>query len=740
MRFYFCPEQRVPTNVMSPSLYLTTGLLLCSLLSFGQPPTDTTRSIQLREVNVLGYKTVNGIGHLTDGNGQTIYTGKKTEVILTDSLDANKAINNTRQILGRIPGLTIAESETGGFVANGIGVRGLNPSQSIEMNVRQNGYTIAADVYGYNETYYLPPMEAVARIEVVKGGASLAFGSQFGGMVNYVLKSGPATRFEYRTVQTGGSFGLFNSYHAVGGTVGKLNYFGFGQYRTLGGWRPSSGQRQFSGFAKLTYQFSPKWSAGLEYSALRNRIQMPGGLTDEQYDENPRQSVRTRNYLKSPWNVLTASLTYAASANTSISLKTTYLHGERSLVWFEKGPDELDLSNAAGVYSQRDIEREFVKSATTELRLLTNYRLGSVGSTLAGGVRLAYSSFQRREDGPGTNGSDFDLTLGPGGYEEVLDFTTFNVAPFLENTFRLGNRLSVTPGIRLESLESEMEGEIEDEAAGAEVEADDERSRAFALFGLGTQFQLTPTAQLYGNVSQAYRPITYADLTPLGVSSRIDPHLTDAKGYTVDLGLRGTLKNILNFDVGLFYLAYNNRIGLVAQTTNGQLTTLRTNVANSVHKGIESYLELNLLNWLAPQQRVSHLSIFDSFALVDARYITGPFKGNRVEYAPRLINRIGVTYRYKTISITGQVSHQTEAFGNATNALRSESGIVGKIPAYQVADVSATYRVGSFQFRAGINNLTDERYFTQRTDEYPGPGIIPSVGRNGYAAIGLTVR
>ena len=109
------------------------------------------------------YKTVNGVGHLLDVKGSIIYAGKKTEVIIVDSLDANKAINNSRQILGRIPGLNIVETESSGFTANGIATRGLNPIQSIEMNTRQNGYNISADVYGYNEAYYIPPMEGVTQ-------------------------------------------------------------------------------------------------------------------------------------------------------------------------------------------------------------------------------------------------------------------------------------------------------------------------------------------------------------------------------------------------------------------------------------------------------------------------------------------------------------------------------------------------------------------------------------------------
>jgi Fe(3+) dicitrate transport protein len=101
--------------------------------------------------------------------------------------------------------LNIVESETGGFVANGIGVRGLNPVQSLELNIRQNGYNVAADVYGYNETYYLPPMEAVDHIEIIKGASSLQYGSQMGGMVNYVLKGGSTNKpFTYNTMQTAG--------------------------------------------------------------------------------------------------------------------------------------------------------------------------------------------------------------------------------------------------------------------------------------------------------------------------------------------------------------------------------------------------------------------------------------------------------------------------------------------------------------------------------------------------------
>ena len=388
----------------------------------------------MEEVIVTGYRTINGVGHLLETKDGIIYAGKKNEVIIVDSLDANKAINNTRQILGRIPGLNIVETESSGFTANGIATRGLNPTQSIEMNVRQNGYNISGDVYGYNEAYYLPPMEAVQRIEMVRGAASLQFGAQFGGMVNYVLNDAPKDKpFQFITSQTIGSYGLFNSFNSFGGNYKKFSYYGYLQYRNMDGFRPNSQQWQLSGFGKMQYNASQKLNVGMEYSFLRNRLQMPGGLTDSMFYANPKLSTRSRNWLKTPWNVLTAYLNYNPNGQTFFSLKTTYTFSNRSLVWRNEdgGPSAPDnIDPATNQFVPREVGRQNMQSIATEARASRSYRLGNNFSTLAGGVRFAYAWFKRLGGGEGTTNSDFDLSItGDWGYN--LDFTTTNVAPFV---------------------------------------------------------------------------------------------------------------------------------------------------------------------------------------------------------------------------------------------------------------------------------------------------------------------
>ncbi|HSN09915.1 MAG TPA: TonB-dependent receptor plug domain-containing protein, partial [Hanamia sp.] len=378
-----------------------------SLLLFSKGMAQHKDSVKtLKEIIVKGYKAVNGVGHLLESEDGIIYAGKKTEVIVVDSLDANKTINNTRQILGRIPGLNIVETESSGFTANGIATRGLNPTQSIEMNTRQNGYNISADVYGYNEAYYIPPMEAVKRIELVRGAASLQFGAQFGGLVNYILEDAPRNKpFQFITSQTGGSFGMFNSFNSIGGNYKKWNYYGFLQYRNMDGYRPNSQQWQLSGFGKVKYTPSDKMNIDLEYSLLRNKIQMPGGLSDSLFNVNPKASIRARNWLKSPWNILANTINLTPNDNTIISLKTTYLFTNRSLVWRNEdgGPGALDtIDLSTNQFVPREVESEDMHSIATEARVSANYKMGKSQSTLAAGVRLSYASFKRSEGGEGS--------------------------------------------------------------------------------------------------------------------------------------------------------------------------------------------------------------------------------------------------------------------------------------------------------------------------------------------------
>jgi Fe(3+) dicitrate transport protein len=697
---------------------------------------------QLKELTVMGTASVNGMGHMSEAKDAIIYSGMKTEVLVMDSMDANTAQNNPREVLGRIPGSNYSETEGGGFPSNGIALRGLRPTQSIEMQTRQNGYNIAADLYGYPETYYMPPLEALNRIEVIRGESSLQWGPQFGGVINFIIKDAPTKPFEATVQLTGGSYGFFNAFLSIGGTYKKFSYYVYAQPKYSLGFRPNSEVSQVSAFAKIEYHFTEKFKLGLEYSLLRNRIHMAGGLDDAEFEQNPRQSVRARNWLKSPWNILALTGEYKVSPKTIFTLKSALNVSARDLVWRNEDggiytPDTINP--ATGQYSPREVEHEGFVSVTTELRMLTHYTIKGYEQTLAAGLRYFQGTMKRQEGGPGSTGSDFDLNLYGGTYLNDLNFSTLNLAPFIENTFHIGSIVSVTPGFRFEYIRSTAKGYVTDPNSSEIVNSNLVQYWLIPLGGIGLQVKTTPTTNIYANFSQCYEPTNYSNLSPLGSTSIIDPKLQDVSGYNSDLGWRGNIRNIVNFDVGGFYMGFNKEIGIETRTNSqNNPYTYVTNVGDAIHTGAETYVEVSPFIHSSRYTGWGRISVFNSYAYIRAFYSSGPYKGNLEEMAPKHIERVGLNYAYKIFSTTFIFSYSSRSYADANNTIYSPDATVGLIPSYWVMDWSSSLRIKRYNVKLGISNLANAKYFNLRTDEYPGPGIIPAQPRSFYVGFGAT--
>ena len=259
------------------------------------------------------------------------------------------------------------------------------------------------------------------------------------------------------------------------------------------------------------------------------------------------------------------------------------------------------------------------------------------------------------------------------------------------------------------------------------------RSRGFILGGIGSEFHLTNTTEFYANFSQAYRPIQFANLQAPPTTDLIDQDLKDARGYNLDLGYRGKVKNYLQFDVSGFYLQYNNRVGTI--TPSGTNYRLVTNVGASTSKGLETYIEFNPLRAFSNSAH-SDIIFFSSYSYTDARYSgnhqDANTKGKKVENAPQDILRTGLSIGNKGFLFTTQLSHVGATFSDANNTLApSLNGTVGLIPSYRVSDLtfSYTFKKG-IACKSGINNLFNVTYFTRRAGGYPGPGALPADTRS----------
>lgn len=703
---------------------------------------DSSRTKELKEVFIKAWQR-SDVSRLPDVQNNIIVVGKKNEVITLAGTNANIAIKTGRQLFSKVPGVFVYDMDGSGNQVN-ISTRGLDPHRSWEFNLRQNGVLINSDMYGYPASHYSAPMESYERVEIIRGTGSLQYGAQFGGLINYVTKKpDTTTRLSLESINTAGSFGLLSSYSAIGGTINKFSYYAYYYRRHSKGYRKNSESDADAAFVQLQYRFSDKLNLKGEIGRSKYLYRIPGPLNDSMFQANPKSSTRSRNYFSPDIYVPSLSLDWKVSKNGKLGFIISGVFGERNSVMLDALATVPDIDPMTGNYKNRQVDRDHFSSRTAEARYLQDYSLGKTKAKLAAGIVYMNNDLHRRQLGKGTRGSDYDLSLIE-NFRRDLHFKTGNIAFYAENVFQFTHKWSVSLGARTEKGSSEMSGKINyynNENLPNHID------HHFFLPGISSQYNLGEAYNFYGGISKAYRPVIFKDIIPASTYEQVDKDLKNAFGYNAEIGMRGKLAKHFQYDISLFQLQYNNRMGsLVLNDASSGSYIYRTNVGDSRSRGIELFTQYRfaLSNYF-------FVGLFSSSAYTDARYTKGAvaaggvnknITGNKVEAVPEWNSRNGLDILYKGFSGTLLYSYTSSSFSDPLNTVQPPvDGSKGFTPAYSVWDFNISLRLNDIvSFRSGVNNIFNKKYFTKRPTFYPGPGIWPSDGRNGYITVALNVK
>lgn len=706
---------------------------------------------QLPEVIITQHRErIFRLQQLKKVEGTAIYAGKKSEVVLMENLTGNLAANNARQIYGQVVGLNIYENGDAGLQLN-IGGRGLDPNRTANFNVRQNGYDISADALGYPESYYTPPAEALSEIQVVRGAASLQYGPQFGGLVNFKFKRpNPNKEIELISRQTIGSYDLFTSFNSLSGTVGDFSYYSYFNYKQGNGFRPNTNFNSRNFYGHFGYQLTDRTKLSLETTFFNYLTKQPGGLTDNQFMEDPTFSNRERNWFNVDWKLFSLRLDHRFSSKTDFSLNLFALDASRGAIGLRT--NRVDLVDDPN--EPRELLVDNFKNWGAETRLLTRYKIKNQDAVFLMGAKY-YQSDNDQFQGPGSASSNAEFELRDELFPDFpnqaqFTFPNLNLAFFGENIFSLSNTFSITPGFRFEYIKTQSEGsfrEIVFDLAGNPLsnrEIPDNRTfeRSFFIFGIGASYKPSNAFELYANFSENYRSVTFNDIRITNDSQRIDEDITDETGFTADLGIRGRLKDLLSYDLSAFGLSYDNRIGEIVDPEDG-VGTFRGNIGTAFIYGLEGFADVNLKSIIAPELEKLKFNYFANLALTESEYTDSEendVEGNKVEFIPKVNLKTGLQLGYGDFLSTIQYTSISEQYTDASNSPplfedARNAGIIGSIPAYDILDFSISYTYKKFKLEAGINNVLDNSYFTRRATGYPGPGIIPAEPRTYYTTL-----
>jgi Fe(3+) dicitrate transport protein len=663
--------------------------------------------------------------------GQRIFAGKKATVLDLDALPQVQA-NNYRQALALTPGLLFSE-ETSPLVS--LGYRGIGePHRMQYLQVLKDGIPIHADPFGYPEAYYTPPLDVVDRIEFLRGGAGLMYGPQPAGALNFITYQPRRDRaFSGRTQHAFGSDGLYSTYNAVDGTVGRLGYLAYYNHRRADGFRDVNSDYQLDGGhfkVVLDADQDARWL--LAFDAYEEGHGEPGGLTfatgpnaanyHESRDQTPKPYDRfqLRRYVP--------SLRYERdfSADTQLSVAAWGGYYDRAS-WRQRGGG-FGLRPSGAAANSNDIERQEFYNFGLEPRLRHDWS-GGGEHTLAAGLQYFRSHSPRTDrrgaapdarDGILFRAADRDVNYG---------------AVFAENRFAFGP-WSLTPGVRLENVAQDLELTNYDPATGAFINrgAKDQLD-VQPLVALAVARDLGRGIEAYAGVAQSYRPTVFTEtliVPPSGVLAPGD--LSPAESWTYEAGVRGEPTDWLTWDASLFLVDLDNKFG--GTVSAGGVTTLRT-VGRSLNRGADLAVQLDLVGAFAGEPladapaRGHRLELYGNLSLLDAEIDGGVSDGFRPQYAPEYLLRAGVIWRW-----TGRLKLALLGTVVDDHFATDDENPTRRIPAYSVWDFTAEARVWREHafLLAGVNNLFDEDYYARiRAD-----GIDPAYRRNFYAGVRLT--
>ena len=704
----------------------------------------------LSEVVIKGQKIKEfQLKRLKDVEGTAIYAGKKSEVILVDQSMANLASNNARQIYNQISGLNIYQNDDAGIQLH-IGGRGLDPNRTSNFNTRQNEYDISADVLGYPESYYTPPSEAIKEIQIVRGAASLQYGTQFGGLINFIMKEPSNKKIELITRNTVGSNKLYTNFTSLGGRAKKLSYYSYYNYKIGDGFRENSDYISNNFYIHLGYNISKKTKLTGEISYLKYLAHQAGGLSDRMFNLNPLQSNRSRNWFGLDWFLFNMKIKHKFNDKSNLSLSFFGLDAERNSIGFRTNRvDQIDP------FTERDLIKGNFNNHGIEIKFLNNYRVLNKKNVFVVGGKY-YRSKSTSQQGPGSEKEDADFNFYLDKFPNYTNQSDYvypnkNFAFFGENIIYLSEKLSFTPGFRYENILTKSRGsfkQINLDGAGNVIynntsyERKDSK-RSFFLLGLGLSLKTLNSLEIYSNISQNYRSVTFADISIVNPAFAINPDISDERGLTLDLGLRGDIKDLVSLDFTFFNLLYRDRIGFSQKEfKDGSVKSERGNIGDAIIYGLESNIDFDVNNLLIKNDNMS-LNYFINTALIDSEYTRSDENGvigKKVEFVPNINLKTGIKYGFENFIFNIQYSYISNQYTDSSNAKEGNlSGIIGEIPAYSLFDFSFSYLYKNLRLETGINNLTNTFYFTRRATGYPGPGIIPSPPRNTYLTLQIKI-
>ncbi|HBX7905271.1 TPA: TonB-dependent receptor [Klebsiella pneumoniae] len=636
---------------------------------------------------------------------------------------------NLSESLGAVPGLQVQNRQ--------------NYAQDLQLSIRGFGSRSTYGVRGLR--IYVDGIPAtmpdgqgqtsnidigsVDTIEVLRGPFSALYGNSSGGVINVTSQTGT----QPPTVEASSYYGSFGTWHygmKATGAVGDGSHAGDVDYTvstnrfTTHGYRDHSGARKNLANARLGVRINDVSKLTLLLNSVDIKANDAGGLTADEWRDNPRQSPRGDQYnTRKNTRQTQAGLRYERQLSAQDDLSVMMYAGERETTQFQSIPraPQLKPSHAGGVI---DLTRHYQGIDTR----LTHRGELLVPVTLTAG--LDYENMSERRKGY----ENFVMVNGAPQYGEQGALRRnernlmWNVDPYLQTQWQLTDKLSLDAGVRYSSVWFDSNDYYITPGNG-----DDSGDASYHkwLPAGSLKYALTDAWNVYLSAGRGFETPTINELSyrsdnQSGLNFGLKPSTND----TVEIGSKTRIGNGL-FTATLFQTNTDNEI--VVDSSSGGRTSYK-NAGKTRRQGMELGLD---------QQFGESWRLKAAWTWLDATYRTNvcddaSCNGNRIPGIARNMGYASFGYQPEQGWYAGSdIRYMSDIMANDENTAKAPSWtVVGLTTGYKWS-----YGRMDMDLFGRIDNLFDREYVgSVIVNESNGRYYEPAPGRNYGIGLNLAWR